>query len=49
MYIELIDYDNVIIIGDETWQVKSSKQIRNNIYDGEEVDYTLPETSLEKV
>ena len=49
MYIELIDHDIVIIIGDQTWQVKSSKQIKNNIYDGEEVDYTLPESSLEKV
>ena len=48
----LIEYsDNVIIsiLSDENWRVKSSKEIANNIYDGEEVDYTLPENSPELV
>ena len=35
------------IITDESWKVKKSKEESNNIYDGEEIDYTLPESSPE--
>ena len=48
----LIEFQNgttLNILSDETWKVKSSKQINNNIYDGEEVDFTLPEKPLENV
>ena len=48
----LIEYKNrksVNILSDKSWKVKSSKQVNNGIYDGEEVDYTLPEKSLEEV
>ena len=38
---------NLEIKSDETWKVKSSKEVSNNIYDGEEIDYTLPESSPE--
>ena len=36
------------IITDESWKVKKSKEVSNNIYDGEEIDYTLPESSPEE-
>ena len=42
IYIEMIDYDITFMLDDETWKVKSSKEIKNNIYDGEEIDYILP-------
>ena len=48
----LIEYDNDIkinILSDETWKVKQSKERKNNIYDGEIIDYTLPDTPLEPV
>ena len=48
----MIEYKNkkiINIISDESWKVKSSKEIANNIYDGEEVDYTLPDSPLEEV
>ena len=35
------------IITDESWKVKKSKEVSNNIYDGEEIDYNLPESSPE--
>ena len=38
---------NLEIKSDETWKVKSSKEVSNNIYDGEEIDYTLHESSPE--
>ena len=38
--------DMLSIKSDESWKVKKSKEISNNIYDGEEIDYTL-ETSAE--
>ena len=41
----MIEYDDDTtfnILSGETWKVKSSKQLNNSIYDGEEVDYTLP-------
>jgi alpha-L-rhamnosidase len=34
---------------DETWKVKSSNEIFNNIYDGEIVDYTKKEESIQNV
>ena len=33
------------IKSDESWKVKKSKEISNNIYDGEEIDCTLDESS----
>ena len=48
----MIEYDDDTtfnILSGETWKVKSSKQLNNSIYDGEEVDYTLPEKPLEAV
>ena len=48
----LIEYKNgkiLNILSDESWKVKSSKEVNNSIYDGEEVDCTLPEKPLEKV
>ena len=32
-----------------SWKVKKSKELMNNIYDGEIIDYTLPESDLEDV
>ena len=37
------------IYTDNTWKVKKSFEIMNNIYDGEIIDYTLPESPLEDV
>ena len=48
----LIEFQNgtsLNILSDETWKVKSSKQTANSIYDGENVDFTLPEKPLEDV
>ena len=48
----LIEFQNGTtsnILSDEEWKVKSSKQLINNIYDGEVVDFTLPERPLEDV
>jgi len=47
--IEFKDETILNILSDESWKVKSSKEIFNNIYDGEEIDYTLPEKPLEEV
>ena len=47
--IEYKDGEKLNILSDETWKVKSSKQVNNSIYDGEEVDYTLPDNPLEDV
>ena len=49
IFIEYSDNDIINITADETWQVKSSKQIANSIYDGEEVDFTLQDNSLREV
>ena len=49
LLIEYEDGSEENILSDETWKVKSSKELNNSIYDGEEVDYTLPETPLESV
>ena len=48
----LLQYNNgneEKIYTDNTWKVKKSKEIMNNIYDGEIIDYTLPESPLEDV
>ena len=48
----LIEYkDKTIenIKSDDSWKVKYSKEVNNSIYDGEEVDFTLPEKPLENV
>ncbi|MBQ6285101.1 MAG: alpha-L-rhamnosidase N-terminal domain-containing protein, partial [Bacilli bacterium] len=47
--IEFEDKTTVNILSDETWKVKSSKEVANSIYDGEEIDYTLPELPLDDV
>ena len=47
--IEYKDKTVLNILSDESWKVKSSKQVNNGIYDGEEVDYTLPDGLLEDV
>ena len=47
--IEFIDNTIYNISSDETWKVKSSKEVDNSIYDGEIIDYTLPEKPLEEV
>jgi len=47
--IEYEDGNVVDILSDESWKVKNSKQVANSIYDGEEVDYTLPENPVEDV
>ena len=48
----LLEYKNgkeEKIYTDNTWKVKGSKEIMNNIYDGEIIDYTIPESPLEDV
>ena len=48
----LIEYsDNTIlnILSDDSWKVKSSKEIKNSIYDGEIVNYTKPDGPSEEV
>ena len=47
--IEFVDNTIYNISSDETWKVKSSKELSNSIYDGEIIDYTLPEKPLEEV
>ena len=43
--------DNTIfnIISDKSWKVKSSKEIKNSIYDGEIIDFTLSDKPSEDV
>ena len=48
----LIEYkDKTIdnILTDTTWKVKRSKERANSIYDGEEIDYTINDDSLQDV
>ena len=48
----LIEYTNgkiINILSDNSWKVKTSKEIYNNIYDGEELDFTLDDKPLEDV
>ena len=46
LIIEYTDKTFENIISDESWKIKSSKQVNNSIYDGEEVDYNIEETLL---
>mgnify|MGYP002624505299 CR=1 FL=1 len=48
----MIEYEDGTVanlLSDDSWKVKNSKQVANSIYDGEEVDYTLPENPIEDV
>ena len=48
----IIEYEDgsiINILSDDSWKVKNSKQVANSIYDGEVVDYTLPENPVENV
>ena len=47
--IELKDESVLNILSDESWKVKTSKEVSNSIYDGEEMDFTIPESPLEGV
>ena len=47
--IEYMDGEIINIFSDESWKVKSSKEVFNNIYDGEEIDFTINEKPLEDV
>ena len=47
--IEFNDGEILNILTDKSWKVKSSKEVSNGIYDGEEIDFTLPDNSLEEV
>ena len=47
--IEFKDGTILNIFSDKSWHVKSSKEIANGIYYGEEIDYTIPDSSYEKV
>ena len=49
LLIEFKDETFLNIVSDESWKVKSSKEVANSIYDGEQVDYTLPELPLDDV
>ena len=47
--IEFKDESVLNILSDESWKVKTSKEVSNSIYDGEEMDFTIPESPLEGV
>ena len=47
--IEFTDNEVFNILTDNSWKIKYSKEISNNIYDGEEVDFTLIDKPLEEV
>ena len=47
--IEFNDKECLNVLTDNTWKVKNSKEISNNIYDGEEVDFTLLDKPFEEV
>ena len=49
IYLKYKNGTEVKILTDNSWKVKKSKEIMNNIYDGEIIDYTLPEGDLEEV
>ena len=49
IFLEYKDGKEEKIYTDDTWKVKGSKEIMNNIYDGEIIDYSLPESPLEDV
>ena len=48
----LIEYNDgtfINILTDESWKVKQSKEVINGIYDGEIIDYNLPDGAFEDV
>ncbi len=47
--IEFNDEECLNILTDKSWKVKNSKEISNNIYDGEEIDFTLVDKPFEEV
>ena len=47
--IEFEDGEIQNILTDETWKVKHSQEISNSIYDGEEIDYTYENKTVEEV
>ena len=47
--VEFEDGEIKNILTDETWKVKHSQEIANCIYDGEEIDYTYENTTIEEV
>ena len=47
--IEFKDESILNILSDESWKVKTSKEVSNSIYDGEEIDFTILESPLEGV
>ena len=47
--IEFKDESVLNILSDESWKVKTSKEVSNSIYDGEEIDFTILESPLEGV
>ena len=49
IYLEFNNGTKINIYTDNFWKLKKSKEIMNNIYDGEIIDYTLPESPLEDV
>ena len=49
LVIEYKDNSILNILSDESWRVKSSKEVSNSIYDGETVNYNLIEKPSEEV
>ena len=49
IYIKYKNGTEINIYTDNSWKVKKSKEIMNNIYDGEIIDYTLSESGLGEV
>ena len=49
IYLKYKNGNEINIYTDISWKVKKSKEVMNNIYDGEIIDYTLPESDLEDV
>ena len=49
LVIEYKDNSILNILSDESWRVKSSKEVSNSIYDGETVNYSLIEKPSEEV
>ena len=47
--IEFNDWEITNILTDESWKVKNSKEVSNNIYNEEEIDFTIPEKPLKDV
>ena len=47
--IQYEDGETKNILTDETWKVKHSQEISNSIYDGEEIDFTYENNTIENV